>query len=88
MKWFVAFMCVGFMVLITAPRAIAQDGKGQRFTDVTTGAGLAGKVPGLGVAILDFDQDGRLDVFVTGRAPGQFGKGVVLGDLDTTGGST
>jgi hypothetical protein len=48
MNRFVACMCVGLMVLLSPPRANAQDGKGQRFADVTAEAGVAGKVQGKG----------------------------------------
>src|SRR5947208_2643540 len=40
------------------------DGKGH-FTDVTAGSGLDGSLYGMGVAIGDYDNDGRPDVFVT-----------------------
>ncbi len=36
------------------------------FSDVTTGAGLAGQGYGTGVAIGDYDNDGREDIFVAG----------------------
>ena len=36
------------------------------FTDITEQAGLARKGWGMGVAVADFDNDGRLDLFVTG----------------------
>lgn len=37
-----------------------------RFTDVTEDVGLPADVHGLGVAIADFDMDGRADIFVSG----------------------
>lgn len=37
-----------------------------KFTDVTQKAGLARKGWGMGVAVADFDNDGNLDLFVTG----------------------
>jgi hypothetical protein len=67
------------------PRASAQDGRGQRLTDVTAQAGVAGKVQGKGVAVFDYDIDGLLDLYVTGRAVGRVGWGVVVGDLDNDG---
>ncbi len=36
------------------------------FTDITQQAGLTRKGWGMGVAVADFDNDGRLDLFVTG----------------------
>jgi enediyne biosynthesis protein E4 len=37
-----------------------------KFTDITEKAGLARKGWGMGVAVADFDNDGNLDLFVTG----------------------
>ncbi len=37
-----------------------------KFTDITQKAGLARKGWGMGVAVADFDNDGNLDLFVTG----------------------
>lgn len=42
----------------------ANDGAG-RFTDVTRDAGLAISIYGMGVAVGDYDGDGRIDVFVS-----------------------
>ena len=39
---------------------------GLKFTDVTQKAGLARRGWGMGVAVADFDNDGNLDLFVTG----------------------
>ena len=46
-------------------RLFANDGKGH-FTDVTEKAGLHGAGFDMGVAIGDYDNDGREDIFVTG----------------------
>jgi hypothetical protein len=43
------------------------DGQG-RFTDITAQAGVAGKGRGMGVLAADFDQDGRMDIFVANDA--------------------
>jgi FG-GAP-like repeat len=85
MNRFVACVCVGLMVLLSPPRANAHDGKGQRFTDVTAEAGVAGKLHGKGVAFVDCDKDGNLDVFVTGRPVGPIGQGIAVGDFDNDG---
>jgi hypothetical protein len=45
----------------------ARDGKRTlRFTDVTERAGLALRIYGMGAAVADYDNDGFLDLFVTG----------------------
>jgi enediyne biosynthesis protein E4 len=41
-------------------------GAGSKFTDITEKAGLTRKGWGMGVAVADFDNDGNLDLFVTG----------------------
>jgi len=41
-------------------------GADAKFTNITTQAGLAAKGWGMGVAVADFDNDGNLDLFVTG----------------------
>ena len=42
-----------------------------RFTDVTRGSGLDGRSYGMGVAIGDVDNDGRVDLYRTGLGPNQ-----------------
>ena len=46
------------------PALFRNDGRG-RFTDVTAGSGLDISLYGMGVAIGDFDNDGKVDVFLT-----------------------
>ncbi|HZL34071.1 MAG TPA: CRTAC1 family protein [Tepidisphaeraceae bacterium] len=41
------------------------DGNGH-FTDVTAGSGLDVPIYGIGVAVGDYDNDGRVDIFITG----------------------
>lgn len=51
----------------TAPtHALYQNDGNGRFRDVTAGSGLDVTTYGMGVACGDFDNDGRVDVFVTG----------------------
>ncbi len=45
------------------------DGGEIRFTDVTADSGLAASDYGMGVAAGDFDNDGRVDLYVTGFGP-------------------
>lgn len=48
----------------TRPALFRNDGG--HFVDVTSGAGLEAPMQGMGVACGDFDNDGRVDLFVTG----------------------
>ena len=48
----------------TTPRLFRNDGG--HFTDVTAGSGLEISFQGMGLACGDFDNDGRVDVFLTG----------------------
>jgi hypothetical protein len=48
----------------TRPALYRNDGG--RFVDVTSGSGLEVPIQGMGVACGDFDNDGRVDLFVTG----------------------
>ena len=47
------------------PALYRNDGKG-RFSDVTQAAGLAVEMYGLGATAADYDNDGRVDLYVTG----------------------
>jgi enediyne biosynthesis protein E4 len=53
-------------LMITLYRADTQGGDGLKFKDITTQAGLTRKGWGMGVAVADFDNDGWLDIYVTG----------------------
>ncbi len=50
------------------PALYRNDGKG-RFTDVTKAAGLAVEMYGLGAAAADYDDDGKVDLYVTCLGP-------------------
>jgi hypothetical protein len=50
------------------PALYRNDGRG-RFTDVTKAAGLALEMYGLGAAAADYDNDGRVDLYVTCLGP-------------------
>jgi hypothetical protein len=50
------------------PALYRNDGKG-RFSDVTRAAGLAVEMYGLGAAAADYDNDGRVDLYVTCLGP-------------------
>jgi len=79
------WLCVGLTVLLSPPHANCQDGKGPRFTDVTTSAGVVVETQSKGAALFDIDNDGFLDVFVAGRGDSQLGKGIVVADFDKDG---
>lgn len=49
--------------------ALYRNEGGGRFTDVTAGSGLDVSIQGMGVACGDFDNDGRVDVFLTAVGP-------------------
>jgi enediyne biosynthesis protein E4 len=51
---------------ITLYRNDTAPGGPVRFTDVTAGSGLSANLYGMGVAVGDYDNDGRVDVFITG----------------------
>jgi hypothetical protein len=87
MNRFIPCVCLGLIVLISPPRANGQGDKEQRFEDVTFEASAAGKMPGKGVVLLEFDKDGdgRLDVYVTGQPNAHVGRGIAVGDFDSDG---
>ncbi len=45
--------------------ALYRNNKNGTFTDITAGSGLDGEMYGIGVAVADFDNDGRDDIYVT-----------------------
>jgi hypothetical protein len=49
--------------------ALYRNNRDGTFTDVTRDAGLAVEMYGLGVAAADFDNDGNVDIYVTGLGP-------------------
>ncbi|HKQ39647.1 MAG TPA: CRTAC1 family protein [Verrucomicrobiae bacterium] len=48
----------------TTPALYQNDGTG-KFTDVTSGSGLDIPIFGMGAAVGDYDNDGRIDIFIT-----------------------
>lgn len=52
---------------LPTPRLYRNEGEG-RFRDVTAGSGLDVPTYGMGVAVGDYDNDGRVDVFITAVA--------------------
>jgi hypothetical protein len=57
------------------PALYRNDGKG-RFSDVTQAAGLAVEMYGLGAAAADYDNDGRVDLYVTCLGPNRLFRNV------------
>jgi hypothetical protein len=53
------------------PGRLYRQGPGGKFTDVTSSSGLAGGDYGTGVAVGDFDNDGRVDLFAANYGPDQ-----------------
>jgi hypothetical protein len=50
------------------PDVLYRNENNGHFTDITASAGVAGKGRGMGVLAADFDEDGRLDIFVANDA--------------------
>ncbi len=76
-------LCPAIMLLLAALAVNGQERKDPRVTDVTAETGGAGTPQGHGMALFDYDADGLIDTFVTGRAVGRFGRG--FADLDKDG---
>ena len=75
MNRMVVCLCPAIMLLLSALAANGQELK----------AGVAGKPQGKGMVFFDYDSDGLIDIFVTGRAVGRVGRGIVFADLDKDG---
>jgi len=57
------------LVNAQGPNRLYRQDAGLRFTDVTKGSGLDAPGFGMGVAVGDFDNDGRADVYLTRNGP-------------------
>ena len=64
-------------------RLYANDGGGH-FTDVTAASGLGGDTYAMGVAVADYDGDGRVDVFTTGLGANRLYRNTPTGFEDAT----
>ena len=64
-------------------RLYRNDGSGH-FEDVTEAAGLTGRTRGMGVAVGDYDGDGRVDVFTTGVGGNRLYRSAPDGFVDVT----
>jgi hypothetical protein len=78
-------LCPAIMLLLAPHAANGQELKARRVTDVTAETGVVGTPQGKGMAFFDYDSDGLIDIFVTGRAVGRVGRGIVFADLDKDG---
>jgi hypothetical protein len=75
MSRLIVCLCPAIMLLLSALAANGQELK----------AGVAGKPQGKGIAVFDYDRDGLIDMFVTGRAVGRAGWGIGFADFDKDG---
>ena len=78
-------LCPAIMLLLAPHAANGQELKARRVTDVTAETGVVGTPQGKGMAFFDYDSDGLIDIFVTGRAVGRVGWGIGVADLDKDG---
>jgi hypothetical protein len=83
MTRFIAYVCVGIVVLLPASRANCQEVK--RLGDAAD-AGASDTLPNKGTALFDYDNDGFVDVLVSGGLAGHSGQGIAVGDFDNDGG--
>ena len=65
------------------PALYRNTGRGT-FTNVTRGAGLAVEFYGLGVAAADYDNDGRVDLYVTALGPNRLFRNIGRGQSSRT----
>jgi hypothetical protein len=85
MNRLIVCLCPAIMLLLSALAANGQELKAPRFTDLTAETDVAGKPQGKGMVFFDYDSDGLIDIFVTGRAAGRVGWGIGVADLDQDG---
>ncbi len=65
-------------------RLFRDDSAAGQFTDVTEAAGIEGHGYGMGVATGDFDNDGRIDLYVTNWGANQLLRNAAGGNTDVT----
>jgi FG-GAP-like repeat len=82
MTRFIACVCVGIVVLLSAPRANCQEVKR---LGAAANAGTSDTVHNKGTALFDYDNDGFVDVLVASGLAGHSGQGIAVGDFDNDG---
>jgi hypothetical protein len=82
MARFIACVCVGIMVLLPPSRADSQEAKRP---GAPADANSSHTVQNKGVVFLDYDNDGFVDVLVTGGPADQSGRGIAVVDVGDDG---
>jgi hypothetical protein len=82
MTRFIAQVCMGLALLLSAARAETQETKRPA---AAADGDRTHSVQSSGTILLDYDNDGILDLLVTGEPAGQGSRGIAVGDFDNSG---